>query len=562
MVILGINGFEDWFHDPAATILVDGRLVLFVEEERLCRRKHAPGIPPRLAVEACLRAAAVGWGDVDRIALGWDVPALLRFAGQAHSPREVAARLLRSLGAPPFVSTDRVEFVPHHDAHAWSVVGLYPERPALVVVADGQGEHASTSVYRHERGNLRRLVALGPRFSLGYFFEAASAYVGLGLDGAGKLMGLAAYATDARAPAFPAEDGTGYGSPVPEAIVATMSEDLDHAVRVCDAFWRPYLARAFPDVVSGSPAAGASFYARDALHAQPAAVAVAAFAQRSVEYAMVALIRRFLEPTDTAVALAGGVALNCSMNGVVASAIGDRALVVQPASNDAGVALGAALAGASAVGRWPIDLAGYPWSGEPLDTGALDAQLAGTCWHRSDDVAGDVAGMLANNLVVGWLQGRAEAGPRALGARSILARADDALVARRVNQRIKRREQWRPLAPAVLDEAGPQLFAPYQTSPFMLVAQRVADQGLPFLRGTTHVDQTARPQSVTAAGAPRRYAALLEAMVRRTGVPAVLDTSFNLAGEPIVYSVADALSTFRRSELDALVIEDRVVRRS
>jgi carbamoyltransferase len=258
--------------------------------------------------------------------------------------------------------------------------------------------------------------------------------------------------------------------------------------------------------------------------------------------------------------LAGGVALNCSMNGRILASGRVGGLFVQPAAGDAGCSLGAALLAAAEGGEpaWRMEHASLG-PGTDDDEAERALREAGLVFERVDDPAAAAAELVADGLVVGWAQGRLEFGPRALGNRSILADPRDPDMHRRVNE-AKQREQWRPLAPSVLEEEAGEWFELGSPSPFMLLAVPVREERRAEVPAVVHVDGTARPQTVGRSAEPR-YRALIAAFARETGVPLVLNTSFNGRGEPIVRTPREAVGTFLRARLDALVIGGLVARR-
>jgi carbamoyltransferase len=564
--VIGVNGFSDWFHDPAACVIRDGKLLHFVEEERLSRRKHAPGEWPIRSVHSVLQQSGLRWSDIDEIALGWDIPAYGALLASPMSAEEFAVTLIRGIGAEGNLAPQQVKFVRHHEAHAWSVACLCGSLQTLCIVADGQGEHSSTSVFRYKDGVLTRIAEYDARYSLGYLYEGASWFLGLGLRGTGKLMGLAAYDNASGPCTFETDEAAPYSTPVPEACVASMDEHLDHSRSVVNGFWIPYFAERYPRLRwNGSLPTEVSFAERSSLVSSPDAVALAGFAQRSVESAVTATVRAFLSEHDNAIALCGGVALNCKMNGRIAKTFPDRRILVQPASHDAGVALGAAVAASRLDGCFPVNLGQFPYVGDEYSDTEIASCLRrrGIAYETTDSVASLAARLIASGKVIGWFQGAAEVGPRALGARSILARADCPLLRDRINAEVKGREPWRPLSPVILARQAEYLFgSPDFVSPYMLLAASPASHAVECLAGTTHIDGSSRPQTIAPRDpVPQRFRELLECLYKDHSMFSVLNTSFNRAGEPIVYSPDDALTTFMAVRLDALIIGNCVITR-
>ncbi len=377
---------------------------------------------------------------------------------------------------------------------------------------------------------LRRLRTEPWCNSLGFFYRDCTHYLGLGDFGEGKTMGLASYG-DAEAL-----------RPRAERLLQSPAGRR----------WYRYLQPPSPELVGFPPRAGEE-------PTQPPfadfAAAVQELTERSV--ARVAESAR-LDGGSRALCIGGGVALNCAANGKLRAAA-DAPLSVYAAAGDAGLSIGAAVLAARDLGDAPREPLDHAYLGPQFGADAIEAALGEhpeLRFTRPSDLAGDVAGRIAAGAVVGWCQGRMELGPRALGNRSILADPRDVATRDRVN-RLKGREMWRPLAPSVLAERAGELFELAGESPFMLLAAQVRPAARERIPAVVHVDGSARPQTVRASANPRLYE-LLQAFERRTGVPVLLNTSFNAAGEPIVCSPGDAIRSFLAMGLDALVLGDFV----
>lgn len=554
--VLGLSGH---YHDAAAALVVDGELVAFAQEERFSRLKHDPGTPVR-AARWCLAHAGLAPGEVEVVA--WHEKPLLKlervlrqvadgfprtaplFADAARSflgnKLWVGAHLAGELGVDPA----RIRYSAHHLSHAAAAFLASPFERAAVLCVDGVGELATTSLWRGEGTRLEPLAELPFPHSLGLWYSTATAFLGFEVnDGEYKLMGLAPYGQ----PRFreqvermvrPAADGA-------------FELDLDWfrfhedprrmwSERWVSAFGPPRDPREPPGEVH-----------RD----------LAASVQLVLEERLLALVRALHARTGEAnLCIGGGVALNATANGRICREGPFARVFVPPAAGDAGGALGAALLCAGVRAR----LRHAAW-GQALDEARVGQFLAdlGVPHRRLDppELVEHAAERLAAGEAWGWVQGRFELGPRALGQRSILADPRDPAARDRLNRRIKHREPFRPFAPSVLATAAPAHFALPEPAapllPFMTCTVRATSGALP---AATHVDGTARIQVVDPEVLPL-FGALLEAFGRRTGVPALLNTSFNLAGEPIVASAADALATLRRSGLDGVVLGPFVVPR-
>lgn len=536
MIALGLNGWVDRTHDAAAALVVDGELVAFVEQERLSRRKHAVGEVPHAAVGAVLALGGIEPQEVDLIAYGWDLPLFNAVRGRELTldPGDAVEILCGFKPGPG----QEVRWVDHHLAHAASAYYGSGFESAAALVVDAEGETGSTSIYAASReGGLRRVVHLDRAGSLGFLFRGTSAYCGFGEFGAGQVMGLAPYGAPASEHAL-----TWRGDHVAGPLAPEVEED-----RIAAA-WCRWLESRF-----GPPAPSARHAPWQVKHPDAARMA-----QETVESLVVELAGYAAEITGSrSLCMAGGVALNCVANSAAAGQV-DR-LYVPPAPHDAGVAMGAAFAVAAEAGERirPIARADL---GPSYDDGSIEATLIET-GHRYmslDDPAQVASDLLQRDQVVGWFQGRMEAGPRALGQRSILARADDRRLRDRTND-VKDRQRWRPLAPSVRVEDASRLFEGAPDSPFMLLSSRMTPDASVDLPAVAHVDGSARLQTVPADGS--RFRGLLDRVAAETGAGVVLNTSFNGAGEPIVCTPLDAIRSFQRIGLDALVIGSFLIRR-
>lgn len=536
MIALGLNGWVDRTHDASAALVIDGELVAFVEQERLSRRKHAVGEVPHAAVGAVLALGGIEPEEVDLIAYGWDLRLFNAVRGR-ELPLDLDDAVEPLCGFEPSPGQE-VRWVDHHLAHAASAYYGSGFDSAAVLVIDAEGETGSTSIYAASgEGGLRRVVHLDRAGSLGFLFRGASAYCGFGEFGAGQVMGLAPYGAPASELAL-----TWRGDHIAGPLAPDVEED-----RVA-ADWCRWLEARF-----GPPAPSAR-------HApwqvkQPDA---ARLAQETVESLVVELAKHAIEVTGCRdVCMAGGVALNCVANAAVARQV-DR-LYVPPAPHDAGVAIGAAFVAAAEAGDRirPVARADL---GPSYDDESIEAALseAGHPYVSLDDPAEAASDLLQRDQVLGWFQGRMEAGPRALGQRSILARADDRRL-RDITNDVKDRQRWRPLAPSVRTEDATRLFEGEPDSPFMLSSHQMTPDAAAQFPAVAHVDGSARLQTVSADGS--RFRRLLDRVAAETGAGIVLNTSFNGAGEPIVCTPPDAIRSFERTGLDALVIGSFLVRR-
>ncbi len=547
MRILGISGA--FGHDAAAALVDDGRIVAACEEERFTRQKRALRQPAEHSVQACLDEGGVDLDEIDCIAIGWD-PALA--PGDSRLTASLQAfltsnRIANARSVPPLVH------VGHHRAHAALAYLTSGFADAAVVVADGQGETESTTVYVARGSQLKQILSLPIRDSLGFFFAAVTRYLGFSPGSAGKVMGLAALgqATD-ELPEIVLDPG---GLEV-RVVGVDKSERMASWLQLLERRFGPRGDRRFRmDAYSGLLQAGPAL---EPHHRNAAASAQAALERAVLHLCRVALARS----GGTNLVLGGGVALNCAANGRIRDALSGVGLHVHGAAHDGGTALGAALAVAAE--RTPARLQAARedsrFLGPRLATGtAIDMarRLGLRIDAGPDGSAYSAARRVAAGEVGAWFHGRAEYGPRALGARSIVARADQREVARRVNE-IKGREPWRPLAPAItvalcerlkLDAAGLDA----------MVEARWLSPGCDTApaEGVVHVDGSLRPLVV--AGPSEPFYPLLDALEREAGLHTVINTSLNLEHEPIAHSPGDALRTFVSSELDFLALEEALI---
>ncbi len=537
-MILGVNAPPTGWHDPAACVVEhDGTLRAFCEEERLSRAKHAERDGPRLAVEHCLRQAGATFGDVELVAVGWDVPHAARMYGVDWRLEDTPAWLERYLGwSCTWDDMPEVRFVGHHLAHATIAFHGSDFDEAAVLVVDGNGDDESISIYRadRDRGLVRRRA--WPRsHSLGYLYDAACRFVGFGPLQAGKLMGLSAFGRAAGATPW---DLLPDGVPVAPAGV----DEGDGFNRYLHA-WIAQIDRL----------AGGRRVVRERgeLQLDPLAVQVAVSAQEAVERAMLQLAALARELAGTAnLCLAGGVALNCKANGLLSGPV-----FAPPAPHDAGTALGAAWHVAPPRRPDPARISAF--LGPRPDTAQVNGALDGL--HREPLALERVCAALQAGRIGAIVEGPGEIGPRALGHRSIIADPRGPGMHGRLNA-LKGREPWRPFGAAALRSRASALWQPRpRLSDYMLAGTPVSDAGCDQLPAAVHVDGTTRPQELDPAGDDVLVALLREWGERAGG--ALVNTSFNGPGEPIVTSAADAVAGFRNLGLDFLVLDDELVAR-
>lgn len=556
MLILGVHGslFEvcnafplhpHAWHDAAAVLLEDGEIIQAIEEERLTRIKHCNRFPIR-AIKHCLAQRGVTLDDVESIVYTSDEGDVRYCLGQypldaaMQDPRTRLGSLFRDhFGAEV---GNRLSFVPHHYCHVTSAHAMSGFRDCLAISLDGVGDRLSGLVCSVRGGELETLRSLSVPESLGLFYLCVIRYLGYDLFDEYKVMGLAPYGDPA---VYREALQTAYKL-LPEGRWSICEDRLVEALN------------AYPARRKGAP-----FTEQD----QDLAAAL----QETLETLAFHLIGHFRETTGHRnLALAGGVSLNCTMTGKLLESGLFDGVFVQPASHDGGCAVGAALHEWSRLN--PIHLLNSRvehvyWGSEVGPEDAILTELRR--WERlfrierMDDVIASTAKLLAGDAVVGWVQGRSEYGPRALGNRSILADPRPAANKDRINQMIKKREGYRPFAPSVLEEELHSIFEVSDHADvlrFMGFTAQVRPELRATLGAITHVDGSARLQTVSRKTNPK-YWELIEAFRQETGIPLLLNTSFNNNAEPIVDSVRDAVVCYLTTGLDLLIVDNFLITR-
>jgi len=530
--ILGVNVPPVGWHDTAACLVDEtGHVHAMAEEERFTRTKHGLHEQPRSAVAFCLRTAGLTPADIDVVAIGWDVPRMYAANGMGWEFGSTDA-LLAGIGLVPAGRDGGrlpdVVFVEHHRAHA--VSGLYASaaEEAAVLVVDGNGEDESASLFEARRGRPLVRRRKWPRAaSLGIMYAAVSRALGFGILGAGKTMGLAPYGLNAGVEPWPMLDDD-----LAPPFAHTNTDTYDDVLGA----WSTHIGR-----LLGRPALDAD---TDTLDKTPDAVRLACSVQVTVERSIAAMVAAARAETGLAdVCLAGGVALNCSANGVL-----PQPVHAPPIPHDAGVALGAAWS--LCTGRPPGPMNPYLGSpvlrpGDPLPMASDPLEL------------GRVVALLRAGAIGALAVGRAEVGPRALGHRSIIGLPSSTAVRDEINL-TKGREHWRPLAPVARTEDAVQFWDPRPTlQRYMLGAVPVTAEGREVMPAAVHVDGSARAQVVDAdAGLVHE---LLGALGDAGVPPVLINTSLNTRGEPLVDTAAQALRAFDAIGLDFLVVGDRMI---
>lgn len=566
--VLGINAYD---HDVSACLLRNGEIAFAIGKERLTREKHATGFYQEV-VDYCLAAEGISLDDVDLVVrncyvlpvedletrmVSQDVPEVLDDAERRQAAKH-----------PLYLSrSNKVVTVSHHLAHAYSAFAACPFDDGVVMVVDGVGNYSSDvmepgqltekvdplareseSYYRFEGSRLETLKKvwlrpvrgfLSDEFyympGLGALYSRVSSYIFADWNKCGEVMGLAPYGRPgAFKPLLHLNNG--------ELTVPDWNAEFDQ-----------------PWLVDREPRWEGSAAMR---HWED-------LAWRVQDDAENVLLQRAIWLRETTGArnlcMAGGVALNCVANGRIAREAGFENIWIQPAAGDDGVAIGCAYYGHLAIQKnrrsyvMSHAYTGISYRDEEVRVAANNGvvRLQATC-RRSEDICGEAAGLLAQGNVLGWFQGRSEFGPRALGNRSILADPRTAAMKDKLNKRVKHRQAFRPFAPVVLAERAHEIFDGDRESPFMLLAERVRPQWRDKIPAVVHVDGTARVQTVRQDQNEPLHR-LLEEFDAITGVPVLVNTSFNVKGEPIVETPEDAIRCFLATGIDHLVLHDMLM---
>jgi carbamoyltransferase len=551
VITLGLNYSQ--MHDSSACIVRDGEVLFAVAEERISRSKHDAQFP-KLAIQACLDFAKVTAEDIEEVCLGWQpIGQLYRhdlklyasgrwpltYLNFLNSTRYFGSMWHQGSGANHFTqrfgaSKARFRHVDHHLAHAISAYCCSGFDDAAIVVMDGRGAWEATSIWQGNNGYIEHVQTINWPNSLGLFYSEFTRFLGFTPNAdEWKVMGLAPYGK-------PGVDLRRFLAP--EAGPYRVYSD-----RLTGQGERAYSG--WPTAL-GSPREPESDI--NDLHKD-----IAYAVQDLCETAMMSVVRLALEKTRSRkLCMAGGVALNSKANGKIASSGIVDNIFVQPAASDDGVALGAALAPFLEGGqRLPLRSMRHAYLGPSFDDMAIKSALNTykIRYTLLSDPAATAAELLSQGKIVGWYQGRMEFGPRALGSRSIIADPRDPEMNTKVNNAVKFREWWRPFAPSLKKEVAGEYLESVTDSPFMILTAQVRSEKRAVIPSVTHVDGSARPQTVEKEINPL-YWRLIDEFGKRTGVPVIMNTSFNLRGEAIVHTPTDAIRTFFSSGMDALVI--------
>ncbi|HEX8709489.1 MAG TPA: carbamoyltransferase C-terminal domain-containing protein [Pyrinomonadaceae bacterium] len=567
MYILGLTTLGD----SAATLIRDGEIVAAAEEERFTRIKHFSGFPYN-AVQYCLEEAGIKIGEVEHIGLYWKPWVLRHKAVQAlksaiisremfkarvdRGVAQVSDSYLGMLKHPQRIrkhfgpSKFRFHFLEHHQCHAASAFFVSGFDRSAILTWDGTGEDTTTLFSEGEGNRIRVLKRIKLPHSLGQFYSAVTNYIGFDMFSGDewKLMGLAAYGK----PEY-------YDFFASRVLSVNGNHDFHLNIRVLDH----HLAKHYQFGEEIIKALGPPRQPDEDLTERH--WNIAASAQKVLEDTALHLVRGIHERTgEENLCMAGGVAFNSVMNGRIMTESPFKRYFVQPAAGDAGCSLGAALLVHHHLLKQPRKFRmehAYYGPGFSSEQCAQALQAAGLRFETlpDEEMLPRLARMLADGAIFGWFQGRMEFGPRALGNRSFIADPRRADMRELLNMKVKLREWFRPLAPSMKEEVSEEIFGHPHHDPFMITVLHVAEEQRARFQAVVHVDGTARPQTVSRRTNPR-YWQLINEFEKLTGVPMLLNTSFNIQ-EPIVCRPEDAIKTFQGANFDGLVLENHLVLR-
>lgn len=568
MRILGINGLGVM---PSACIIIDGQLIVFSEEERISRVKNSFGLMPMKAIRYCLENLNLTLDDIDYIAFAWDCKyyrwemplfALKTFFTRSpkfqsssniktfineilkYSPKSVKAEISRIIKIEKISGKiPPIHFIQHHLAHAASSYYHSGMKESYIVVIDGSGENKCTSIYKGSESKIELIQSIKIPDSLGWFYQSITEYLGFTPNShEGKTMALAAY-----------------GNPNEEIL-----SKMDLVLSETKVNWYKHDARfsflgthndgavfsqQLVDLFGENRKSGEELtqYHKD----------IAFAAQLKLESIAERIIVDLSKKSDFKgnLCLAGGVTLNCKMNGKIASLDCVKNLYVPCVTGDAGTSIGAALVLSTRFGIHQFVKNEIPYFGKDYSDESIQKILENSKINfiKCDNIEDKVAVLLAENKIIGWFQGKMEMGSRALGNRSILANPINSEMRNLINLNVKNRELWRPFALSILDEDRLDFFDEDVDSPFMAISFSVKKSIRDKVLSGIHVDNTTRPQLVKVTQNPK-YHELIKTFKKYSGIGAVLNTSFNNNEEPIVENPVQALKVFYTSGLDYLAI--------
>lgn len=554
MYILGIGDG----HDSSASLLCDGKVIACAEEERFVRIKHAYNMFPNNAIKFCLNVAGIRSSDVDFVAyymdpkkmsLSKDIPHLVRmvfkptptnlrnyiiFKYITYPKQKMFLRNLKKMNITP----KKIFYVDHHRCHAASAFRMSGFKRATILTMDGRGEWTTTAGYCGKNNEIETLWEIKHPHSLGHLYSFITAYLGFKINNSEwKVMGLSAY-----------------GKPTID--FSSFIKITNNGYELSKKYFPVYGNFNYQKLIDGYGPMRIRNSKLNDFHKN-----MAASSQKTLETVAQHLLEMTYNQTGIKnLCLAGGVAFNCKMNQRLRESGFVENIYIQPAAGDAGTSLGAALEAWAMLGyksRFKMEHVYYgkDYSNKEIEKTLKTCQLK---YEYHKDVSGLSAEMVEKGKIVGWFQGRFEFGPRAMGNRSIIADPRSMKSKDRVNNVVKYREQWRPFAPSMLAEYSRGYLKNPCSAPFMILTFDVKEEKIEDVPAVVHVDGTTRPQTVEKK-TNKKYYKLIKNFKKLTGIPIVLNTSFNIRGQPIVNTPHEAIQTFYSTGMDALVLGDYFV---
>jgi carbamoyltransferase len=563
--------------DPAASLMINGSLVSLAEEERFTRIKHAKGVFPEKSIRFCLNENRLSPSDIDCITVGWNVNAYKNRVQRCFEENNLLYKkdnlsqkwehsqiltynrtnytsiLINGLENSGFSRENipPVKYYDHHYTHALSAYIPSKYNDAIILTIDGHGEENCTVVWVAKNGTIKKLKEYNIPHSLGWFYSAVTKFCGFeSNDGEGKTMGLAPYGKRNTVIAHKLskiiQHKEGDYKINPEFLIYG---DKNYAKEFTDLF-----VSTFGPPRNKNSDEISSYYQDFAYESQ-----------LLLEEVVCNIVRGAIKQTGIKnVCLSGGVALNCKMNGVIASMPEVENAYVQPISNDVGTTFGSSFA-FCLENKYKISPSVLehvylgPEESDEMVLKSLNNKDLNFSYIKN--IEETTANLLANGHIIGWFQGKMEAGKRALGNRSILGDPRRKEIKDLINNKVKFREPWRPFCPSILEEYQHEFIEDVFYHPFMIIAFKVKKEKISSIPSVVHIDNTVRIQSVSKK-INERYWNLINEFYKLTGVPILLNTSFNLKGEPIVCTSEDAISTFIKTDMDYLVINNFLIKKN
>ena len=551
MYILGVSGEPGTnCHETSASLWKDGRIVAAAEQERFSRRKHAYGEAAYDAVAFCLNKEKIGLDDVDYVAVNWEPNGIHKELSEEEEEN------VRNLYFPKnlfhYTKKIKCKYIKHHITHIAASFYQSGFSEAACLVIDGQGENEAITLAKASGNKIEIIKTFPICCSLGAFYDAATIYVGLGDNVAGKLMGLAPYGIPNQEKIISFDENTG------EFVNKVTDLNVDDGF---ETTYRKYIKYFEKNCYPYNTAAHGKVTAEELM----TYVNFAASIQKNLDDVIIAMGRYLKKITkcDNLV-MAGGVTLNCTSNGCLDRENIFENIFIYPPANDGGCSAGAAHELARELGLYDEKLPdriknvylGQTYSDMDYEVAIHNSNFKYEHIENAEDFSMRVAQLLKDNKILGWVQEGFEYGPRALGARSIICNPGCRESINKVN-RAKSRELWRPLSPIVLDKYYKQIFVdekPYNMSEFMLKTCEIREEWIDRIPAVAHIDKTSRPQYLTKEANPRMYD-VLEKFYMLTGIPLLINTSFNIKAQPIVNSPREALLALETNEkLDGLIM--------